>query len=123
EEVVRRVVEELQELRREQGLPRKGRRVVVLGGQEDDEEEAQIALREVEGLRVPALVEGDGGVRDAVLLLELADEAGRGVAGVKWPAAGVAGRGRGAAGAEPGEEAREEREEVAEGAEEALEEG
>lgn len=60
-------------------MPYEGTRVVVLGTEKDHEEEFQIALCGVEGLRVAGFEEGKG--VGAVFFGEFADEARCGVFG------------------------------------------
>lgn len=72
DDVVGRVVDEVDDLGREERLPREGLGVVVFRRHEHDEQELEVALRQVEGLREPAIVEGQG--VGTVLLLEFPPE-------------------------------------------------
>ena len=89
EDVVLRLLEEVDEVGCEQSLADEGRGVVVFGAQQDDEHVFELALCGVEGVGVAVLVEGEGAVGDAVFFFEFAVEARRGVSGVELSSAGV----------------------------------
>ena len=87
------VREVLDHFGREQRVPNEGGSFVVFGGEEDDEQELEVSLGGIVGLRVPVLEEGQ--VVAAIFLLELADEPCRGVSRVQWSSsARVLSRGR-----------------------------
>lgn len=110
DQVAVRVAQERDHGLREQRLPREGARVVVLGRDQNDQQELEVLLGQVQGLREPALEERDprrrGALRvsaaavSAVFLVELAPEPRRGVPRGQHPAASAGYRG-GAAAPEP----------------------